>query len=120
MGALDGMTYRHSWGSRGFFLLGAGDRTLPRRGRVARYQKDPIPYGNAATLQFAGYDEEDLQLTIVIRAGDLAGWRNAIGSRATLAIQGDTPAQAFLANVGSIRAYPDDAGALSAQVQFVF
>lgn len=120
MGALDGMTYRHSWGSRGFFLLGAGDRTLPRRGRVARYQRDPIPYGNSATLQFAGYDEEELQLTIVIREADLGAWRNLVGSRATLAIQGDSTQQAFLASIGSIKSYPDAAGAVSAQVQFVF
>lgn len=120
MAALDGATYRHSFGGLGFFFLGTPGRTLPRRGRTARYQRDPIPYGNAAVLQHSGYDDAPLQRQVVIRASEVNAWRAAVGTARTLSVAGDSAVSAYLASFATIEGYPDGTAAVTAAVEWVF
>lgn len=118
MGAFDGMTGTSSFGALRFWKAQDSARTLPRRGRAARIQRDQIPFGDNATVQIGGTDPKPVQIQALIKEADWAAFLAAVGTVATLAILGDTAIAAVLSEVGDGAAYPDDAGVLATTLTF--
>lgn len=120
MSVLDDKDYTQSFGSLGFFWLGNGQRTTPLIGRTARYQRDPIPFGNNAVIQKSGYDDAPLSHQAVIKTADWSAWLAAVNTSATLTIVGASASTAYLAEVSNPEQYPDDANALTVTLTFIF
>ena len=100
------------------FWITDNNRALPRRGRQARIQRDPIPYGNTATVQIGGVDYEELRLNAFIEAATWSGLEAKVGTVGTLDLLGSPSAQAVLAAASGPQFYPGDYAIV--QLTFVF
>jgi len=120
MAALDGLTGTSQFGAVNFWIVG-GDATLPVVGGEARAEKTPIPHGNRRTVQLGGWDDEDLQVEVLVKDADLASLLALAqaNTAATLARPNEDDRTATLVRVAGIRQWAPGVGASRAQLTFV-
>lgn len=102
-----GGTGTSSFSGTNFWVVQQGARALPRRGRVSVYQRDHIPYSNAAVIQLGGTDTPAMQYQVVVKTADYAALVALVNTRATLTINGESGATAVLVGVGDAKEYAE-------------
>lgn len=100
-------TATSTFGGTGFYYSPGKIGTLHRRGRIAVYDRQKIPYGTTSIIQSAGVDTPPSQITVVVADETISALEGKVGTSATLALIGNSSVTAYLASCVQGEQYAD-------------